>query len=241
MSLRPQGQHHGLRRAAAAHGARLLALSPWRLRPCDDDAAKTALAAALAADRIVFTSPAAVRAAGRLSPLRAADPDQCWLAVGAGSARALRRAGIVEVHAPHRMDSEGLLALPQLQSITGLDVGLVTAPGGRGEIANRIRARGARLHRADVYRREPVRLSGRACQALLRTDDELWLALSSGEALQRLWPQLSDPARTRLLQARVVVASARLAALARTFGFHAPVIAASARPADLIAAACRNR
>ena len=36
ISLRPSGQHDGLRRAAARHGARTVALSPWRLQPRDD-------------------------------------------------------------------------------------------------------------------------------------------------------------------------------------------------------------
>ena len=67
ISLRPVGGHAALRRAAAAHGARVLALSPWRIETRDDTAARSALHAALRADAVVFTSPAAVRAATSLS------------------------------------------------------------------------------------------------------------------------------------------------------------------------------
>jgi hypothetical protein len=142
LSLRPVAQHAPLRRAAAMHGARVLALSPWRLQALDDPASREALRAALACSRIVFTSPAAVRAATHLQALRARDGQQ-WFAVGAGTAAALRRAGIVGVIAPARMDSDGLLALPGLQDVHGRDVGLVTAAGGREIIAPMLRQRGA--------------------------------------------------------------------------------------------------
>ena len=57
------------------------------------------------------------------------------------------------------MDSEGLLELPALQELAGIDVGLVTAPEGRGLLAPALRERGAELLRADVYVREPIALS----------------------------------------------------------------------------------
>ena len=47
VSLRPQGEHAALRRAAARHGGRLLALSPWRIAPIDDAATRHALDTAL--------------------------------------------------------------------------------------------------------------------------------------------------------------------------------------------------
>jgi len=216
ISLRPQGEHAPLRRAAARVGARLLAVSPWRLQACTDAAARSALASALAAPRVIFSSPAAVRAAAALQPLTAA-PGQCWLAVGAGTARALHRHGIVEVATPARMDSDGLLALPQLAAI-GDTVGLVTAPGGRGLIAAQLQARGTPLQRADVYRRLPVPLSA-ACIARVRRAPPGVLALSSGEALRLVVPQLPDDVLAAWRARPLVAASARLAALAAELGF----------------------
>ena len=154
ISLRPAGAHEAMRRAAAAQGAALLALSPWRLQARDDVRTRASLATALGAPRVVFTSPVAVSAAKRLERLRPAD-GATWLAVGNGTAAALREAGVVAV-APARMDSEGLLALPELQHVNGLAVGLVTAPGGRGEIEPALRRRGAPVLRAHVYQRIAV-------------------------------------------------------------------------------------
>lgn len=235
ISLRPRGEHAALRRAAARHGAGLIALSPWRLRLREDDAARAALRAALAAPRVVFTSPAAVRAASRLQPLRPV-PAARWCAVGAGTAAALRRAGVAGVEAPARMDSEGLLALPALQEVRGLQVGLVTAPGGRGEIAPALAARGAQVLRADVYEREPVVPAARAWQQLRTAQAPLVLALSSAEALQRLLQAAPADAAAILRTARVVAASERLATLARELGLADVVQARGPRPRDLLAA-----
>jgi len=238
ISLRPRGQHAAIRRAAARRGAGLIALSPWALQERGDEAARLTLQCALAAPRVLFTSPAAVRAADRLQPLRASRRDHGgWLAVGSGTAAALRRVGIGDVASPQRMDSEGLLALPQLQAIAGSRVGLVTAPGGRGVLAPALQARGAEVIRADVYERVPVALSSRALAAVRDLRQPAVLAVSSGQALQHVLAAApADVART--LRASVVVAaSERLAALARECGFARIAVAASARPADLIDAA----
>ena len=240
ISLRPVGGHAALRRAAAAHGARVLALSPWRIETRDDAAARSALHAALRADAVVFTSPAAVRAATSLSALRARR-GQAWLAVGAGTAAALRRAGIDTVLAPARMDSEGLLDLPALREVRGRTVGLVTAPGGRGVIAATLRRRGARLLRADVYARVPVTPAAAAVQRLRTLRPAHWLlALSSGEALLGVLANLPADAIARLRGARVLAASERLATLAREHGFRDISVAADARPRSLLAVAARR-
>lgn len=235
ISLRPVGGHDGVRRAAAALGARTLALSPWRIRALADDDARTALARALAAPRVVFTSPAAVPAAAALQAL-APRAGQAWLAVGAGTSRALARAGAGKVASPGRMDSEGLLAMPQLQDIQGLDVGLVTAPGGRGVIAATLARRGARVLRANVYQRVPVAASPRAVAALAALDAPAWLLLSSGEALEHVLASLPPGALLGLRRASVAAASERLAALARAHGLQVGAVAASARVADMLEA-----
>ena len=236
ISLRPLGQHAGLRRAAAVHGARLLALSPLRIEARTDAATVAALRAALAADVVVFTSPNAVRAATALRTLHARH-GQAWLAVGAGTAAALRRAGIAHADAPTRMDSEGLLALPALQDARGGTIALVSAPGGRDRLAPALRARGAIVQRADVYARIAIPPSPRALARLRTLDAPLLLALSSAEALASLLTAVPDDIRAILRRSRVVAASERLGSLARTEGFDDIVVAASARPRDLMVAA----
>jgi len=189
---------------------------------------------------VLFTSPAAARASAELHPLRAR-PAQAWLAVGAGTAAALRRAGVERVSAPTRMDSEGLLSLPALVQVAGRSVGMVTAPGGRGLIAPTLAARGARVLRAEVYARVPVALSAQALARLRALPGPLCLALSSGEALERILGALPDDLLPRLRGARVLAASERLAQLARAAGFDDVRVAADARPASLLAASAADR
>ncbi|MEP6633907.1 MAG: uroporphyrinogen-III synthase [Luteimonas sp.] len=236
ISLRPVGAHAAMRRAAAAHGARLLALSPWKLVPRDDDATRATLRDALAAKRVIATSPAAVRAANALSALSQVR-DATWLAVGAGTATALKRVGVTDVVHPARMDSEGLLGLPALQDVHGMDIGVLTAPGGRERIESVLQTRDARVVRADVYERVAAMPSANAFVTLLGLQAPLWLAVSSGDALQRALDSFPPAAVARMHGARVVVASERLAAVARAHGLEPVFVAADARPRSLIDAA----
>lgn len=239
ISLRPSGDHAAMRRAAARYGGGLIALSPWRIVLRDDAASRSDLRDALAAPVVVFTSPAAVRAARALQAF-APRSGQRWCAVGSGTAAALRRAGVHDVEAPSRMDSEGLLALPALHAVSGKDVGLVTAPGGRGEIAPALLARGAAVRRADVYAREAVPLAPRALRQLREAAAPLVLVLSSAEALRLTLAALPMDLVAKLRGADVVAASERLKAAARESGFHRIAVAAGPRPAQLLAAAAQH-
>ncbi len=236
VSLRPSGGHAPLRRAAARRGAQLLAASPWRLQRSDDAAAGQALARALAAPAVIFTSPAAVAAAQALAPLRR-PPGAAWMAVGAGTARALQRHGVAPVHRPARMDSEGLLALPALAACLPGEVGLVTAPGGRGVLTPALEARGARVVRADVYRRVALALRPATLRRLAEHHASSVLALSSGEALLTVLPQLPPPLARAWRARPVVAASERLAALALAQGFVDVHRSAGPQPGQLAAAA----
>lgn len=239
ISLRPSGSHAALRRAAAVQGAGLIALSPWRIEPLNDAATRAALETALSADTVIATSPSAVRAATALRALKARG-GQRFIAVGAGTAAALQRAGIADVDAPARMDSEGVLALPALQAVRGQHIGLLTAPGGRNRIEPVLLERGARVLRAEVYRRVPIALSKRGVRTLLELDKPAVLALSSGEALVRVLNALPADAVDVLRRCLVAAASERLAGLAHEQGFARVVIATSARPRDLIDAVVRH-
>ena len=238
LSLRPRGQHAGLRSAAARVGARVLALSPLAITARSDNRSRQRLREALAADIVLFTSPNAVRAAAALRRLRVTRR-QTVLAVGDGTRRALQRFDVVAL-SPARMDSEGLLAMPALQAIDGLRVGLVTAPGGRNRIGPTLQARGTGLVRADVYERTPVTITDQRWQALatvLATPEHVLLALSSGEALDALLRQHEAARGPPLREVAVTAASERLARVARDAGFRRIAVAADARSASLLRAA----
>lgn len=235
LSLRPVGDHAALRRAAAAHGLRTLALSPWRIAARGDARTRASLAEALAADVLIATSPAAARSAAALMPLHRRD-GQAWCAVGRGTAAALQAAGVDGVAVPARADSEGVLALPALAEVRRRRVGLLTAPGGRDRIAPALRARGADVLRVDVYARVPVPPRATALVQLRAHVGPLLLPLSSGEALQRTLDALPQDLAARLRTATVLAASARLVALAREAGFTQIRAATGPSPGALLAA-----
>ncbi|HVK51599.1 MAG TPA: uroporphyrinogen-III synthase [Pseudoxanthomonas sp.] len=240
ISLRPSGDHETLRRAAARRGARLLALSPWRIQLRDDAATRAALAQALDAERVLFTSPAAVTAAASLQTLQARS-QQIWLAVGAGTAQALHQHGITQVRYPTRMDSEGLLALPELQQLRGARLGFVTAPDGRNVLAPRLAERGAQLLRADVYARQDLPLLATAVARLQNLAGHACILISSGGALDRVLAQLPPEPRAAMLALPAVAASERLAEHAHATGFLDVITAAGPQPAQLLDAAATRR
>ena len=233
ISLRPLGQHGPLRHQATRLGARTFALSTLRLSPL---AADEALAEALRCPRVLATSPAAVGFAAAQRALRTR-AGQHWFAPGAGTAAALRRAGIEQVHFPAQgAGAEALLDDPLLQRLAGARVGLLTAPEGRDVLLEGLRARGARLCLAAVYRREPLRPPAARLRALAALPERSALLLSSGEALASLWRTLDEAGRAALRRRTCVASSPRLAAQARELGFRAPLRASDARPEHLLAA-----
>jgi uroporphyrinogen-III synthase len=233
---RPAGTGSALARQVRARGGVPLLLPGLALRGAEDQAlARAQLREALRRDRLLlFTSPAAVRFAAALEPLRT---QATVLAVGQGTAAALRRHGL-GVQAPtRRQDSEGLLDLPALHDVRGRGVALVGAAGGRGLLQQRLVDGGARLREVHVYRRIAPRWDRRHVDVLMRLPASARVLLSSVQALANLRAGLPAPAWARLCKAVAVASSERLEAAAREAGFGRVRRAASAMPADLLAAA----
>lgn len=233
ISTRPLGQHAGVRRSAAALGARVFSLSTLRLQAVN---AAAALPRVLRCPRILVTSPAAARFAHAQCPL-SQRPGQRWLAIGAGTAAALHRCGIADVLlADSGADSESLLEHPQLRDVAGEPVGLISAPGGRGLLARELQARGARLEIAEVYRRQALVVSAARLRQLDALPATTALLFTSDEAFSLLWQVLDQAARGRFQHRPCIVASPRLAARAQAMGFRIVVRAVNARPPSLLAA-----
>lgn len=228
--LRPSLQQPGVRRAVQARGARHVSLPGLRLVSLP---ATGALDQALECPAVVFTSPAAVHFAARQQALVLSSGALAF-AVGAGTRNALARHAVDAIApAADAMHSEGVLALPQWQAVTG-PVGLVTAPGGRGIIATGLARRRLDVIRADVYRRLPPRPNARHLAALALAPAPRAVLISSGEALESLLSALSPEVRPRLLDAVAVTCSPRLTALATAQGFQTVVCASAPTAAAML-------
>lgn len=231
---RPVGAGAALRARVRALGGIALPLPGSSLRAmADTRSARATLREALASDVLIFTSPAAVRFAMRLLPLRTRAR---MIVPGAGTARALRRLAQLEAQIPRTADSEGMLAVSGLQHVRGRRVGIIGAPGGRGLLQSELERRGARIVQAHVYRRVPPRLDRRHTRALLRAGAPLYVPLSSGEALQNLLMALPGDAKRALLAGTAIASSDRLLQAAREAGFERVLRAKSAGDADLVGA-----
>jgi len=228
-----------MRRSVEARGGRVVGLPGFALRaPADAAAARRALRKTRGADIVVFTSPIAVRFAWSLLPALRFSRRTQVCAIGAGSARALRRHGVSEPIVPDaRNDSEGLLDLGQLRRVRGLHVAVIGAPGGRDLLLRQLRRRGARVEHVGVYRRLPPRLTGRHFSALERAQAPLIALFSSADALTNLQASLPPALFARLLANECVCASARVAEAAHALGFAHVHVAAAAAPAAMLDAA----
>ena len=167
---------------------------------------------------VVFISPnavhygiAAIRSVGAI-------PYSLKIAtVGQGSAKALREVGIANVIAPtERFDSEGLLALPELQNVAGWRVMIFRGDGGRELLGDTLKARGATVEYATCYQRsKPQQDAGSLLAALPDA-----ITVTSSEALGYLWQMLDNNAQAILRATPLFVPHARIAELARQQGWQ---------------------
>ena len=225
--LRPARESAALRKAVGALGGRLHCVAPWRIRPLAAQAEQ--LRSALDAALWVVTSPNAVRCAAAMQPL--ARFAGLALAVGPGTASALRRAGVIRVdHPADRHDSEGLLDMPALQQARALV--LLTGEGGRGLLGRSLAERGTQVERVEVYRREPTRWGEAKLRGIAALASPRALLLGSVEALA----SGGQPLASALRGFAVVAASQRVARAAADAGLDVVAVAASAAPTALLAA-----
>jgi uroporphyrinogen-III synthase len=237
---RPATAAGSIRRRVQAMGGKAIGLPGIGLRAvADPGKARRELRAARTADIAVFISPAAVRFAWNLLPRLRFARAACVLAPGAGSARALRRRGVVTAaHPPDRQDTEGLLDLPVLSRVRRRHIVIVGAAGGRDLLSRELRARGARLQLIEVYQRTAPRLDRRHFAQLECAPGPLIALFSSADALTNLHAELTPALFAHLAANDCVVSSARIAEVAHTLGFAHVHVATSALPAALLAAAC---
>lgn len=157
---------------------------------------------------------------------------QTWFAVGPASAEVLSSWHLQPRYPAQGDDSEGLLALPELQAVEGQRVLIARGKGGRETLAKTLRVRGATVDYLELYERSLPEASRLPLQAWLQGisnhPDQLHIvAVSSGDGLRNLIRLAGDQA-AQLQRVPLVVVSERLAEFAREQGFSAPWVARSA-------------
>lgn len=232
---RPAHQAENLCRLIEAEGGTAVRLPLLAIEPSTHVAEARRL---LAAPRQlwIFTSSNAVRYA---VPLVSGTWPARLAAVGPGTAAALAVAGHADAATPLTgASSEALLALPELQSIAGSSILIVTGEGGLDVLARGLAGRGAAVERAQVYRRVPLPYPPDAVAGALRGIDVI--VITSGEALEHLVRLTPDATRNTLLKKRLVVPGGRVVEKARELGFVQPPRVAEPMSDAALCSACAS-
>ena len=162
-------------------------------------------------------------------------PHIAYFAVGQASADAFAEAGI-QALCPADPRSEGLLALPALQGVSGRRVLILRGNDGRDLIARTLASRGALVHYCATYERHYPDLDGDALTRHWQAAGLDSLLITSGELLQRLLALVPGPQHPWLYDRLLVVPSPRVAEMAEGAGFTRIVIAQGASNQALVAA-----
>jgi uroporphyrinogen-III synthase len=218
---RPARQAAALAQKLATLGARALIWPAIVVLPPEDP---TPLARAHAHlgdyDIAVFVSANAVE-------FGAPDP-RAWpaalsiFAPGIGTAEAVAGVGLPSARVPtSSFDSEGLLALRELQDVEGKRVLIFRGDEGRALLGDTLRARGARVDHVACYRREPPRSGAEGLRERLAAGDAHALTLTSVEGLYNLLRALGADAHRRLAALKTFAPHPRIVAAARSAGLDA--------------------
>jgi len=145
------------------------------------------------------------------------------LAPGPGTASALAAVGIGQVRIPATtMDSEGLLALPELADGEGKRVVIYRGcdgTTGRELLGETLSERGAQIDHVECYRRDKPRGDFRTMAAAWRAGEIDALTLNSSEGLDNMWSLFDGPSRSSMAATPTFVPHPRIAERARMLGF----------------------
>jgi uroporphyrinogen-III synthase len=235
---RPAHQAAALAAELRRRGARVVEFPALEIEPVVIDATTRALLTADDFDWVIYTSANTVHHALLTLPR----PRSARVAtIGAATARALADAGIrVDTRPRTRVDSEGLLALPEFAETRGLRILILRGAGGRELLRRELERRGATVRVGELYRRVAAAPSSAALDGLagaLADSEPPILTASSAEVLRACVRIAPEALQAALRDATLLVPGARVAATARELGWRGPLIEAdSALDAAMIAA-----
>jgi uroporphyrinogen-III synthase len=243
MVTRPAHQTDALARRIEAAGGRAICFPVLEIVYLDD-----AIAFARLADRLgefafwIFVSVNAVTGWMRLlQPHHLTQVRSRLVAVGAGTANALERAGFPAPLRPRRRSgTESLLELPELSSeaVAKRRVLIIRGVGGRERLGSTLAARGASVEYAEVYRR--ARPVVAAEKLLIHRGKVNATVVTSVEALVNLFEIGGPRARSWLTTMPLVTVSERIAQFASSIGVqNPPIVADDASDEAIVAALCR--
>lgn len=216
---RPEAQAEPLCQLIRQHQGQVLKFPVLEILPIPIDS--LVLENALDSDYLIFTSVNAVDfALGALSGKMSDLQTKPLAAVGQTTAKALHNAGLKVTCVPEKeFSSEGLLAHPAMQQVSGKRLTIVRGVGGREKLATTLRQRGASVDYLEVYRRCQAKTDNSELVQHLRNGKLHIITITSSEALQNLLAMLDKQSAVLLQQLPLIVVSDRIKQLAQQLGF----------------------
>jgi uroporphyrinogen-III synthase len=194
---RPHQQGVALAKLLSAEGAVPELFALIDVQPCPEALSRLAIQAN-AADWLIFISPSAVDCAW--PALANLSPKVRLACIGASSATKLEQLAQRPVlHAQQGSDSAALLAETAMQSVAGQHIMIVRGVGGRAELSQVLRTRGAQVSFAEIYQRRETRPDWQPIDSLLQQQKLDACIVTSSEIADRLF-HLAGSARIPALQ-----------------------------------------
>jgi uroporphyrinogen-III synthase len=227
---RPAGQADALAGMVAARGGHALVFPVLEIRDVEDVRPLLDVIDRLDGfDLAIFISPNAVNKAMNLILARRGWPAGLAAgAVGRESEKLLRRHGVARTFAPtSRADSEALLALPQMQAMTGRHVLIFRGDGGRELLGDTLRARGATVEYAECYRRARPAVDVTPLLTAWARGEIDAVTVTSSEGLANLFDMVGKLGQQWLRHTPLFAPHARIAENARALGLENVVLTAA--------------
>ena len=192
------------------------------------------------ADMVIAISVAAVQyASEQLAKQLARWPQHCiYLTVGATTAAQWQQQGL-KVISPTDARSEGLLALPELQSATGKNVLILRGNGGRELLADVLSELGAQVSYVECYRRHYLHTDGTPLLQEWQAAGVDSVIISSSKLFRQLIRLLPETASDWLSSQHWFVPSQRTADEIHQAGFNSVTIMSGVQH-DAVVAALQN-
>ena len=220
---RPRAAADPLARALQAEGAKVFVFPALAIEPLEPTAALEALLGKLAErDLAIFVSANAVEHGLAMARRFGAWPAGLRAAaIGEATAEALRNSGIAGVISPsERHDSDGLLALREMQAVEGQNIVVFRGEGGRERIKEALEERGASVAYAECYRRVRPKSDPRPLLDAWERGEVQAVSALSAETLRNFVAMAGAGAEPLLARTTLVVPHAAIGGIAeaRRFG-----------------------
>lgn len=131
-------------------------------------------------------------------------------------------------------NSEGLLALPQMQQLNGKQILILRGNGGREYFTEQAEKRGATVEIVECYRRELISYDNDEQRSIFKRSGVDTLVVTSLEILHALIEFIPESEQNWLKNCKLVTVSARIADVAKSQGWQTVILSPKADNQSLL-------